>query len=238
MAAIPEQMTNILGEAPVEDRHGRLSFTTDVFVDSKDIRDKSVLNIGCGYGWFELWALSAGVKKITGTEIGDENLSTARKHIRDTRAAFEVASAIDLKYPESSFDTVTSWEVIEHIPKGTEPKMFLEVARVLKPGGVFYLSTPNKNLFSITFDVAFWLNKHRHYSPAELGGMAERAGLRVEKADVKAGWLEIADIWNMFASKWIFRRERFFKNKSLLLSDASYRRSGGFNSLFMKFRKG
>jgi ubiquinone/menaquinone biosynthesis C-methylase UbiE len=237
MAAIPEQMTNILGEAPVEDRHGRLSYTTDVFVDTNDIRGRNVLNIGCGYGWFEIWALSAGVSKIAGTEIGEENLATAKKHIRDPRAVFEVASAIDLKYPQHSFDTVTSWEVIEHIPRGTERKMFFEVSRVLKPGGVFYLSTPNKNLFSIVFDVAFWLNKHRHYSPRQLTTMAESVGLKMERVEIKAGWLEIADIWNMFASKWIFRRERFFKERSLRMSDVSYRRPGGFNSLFVKFRK-
>ena len=45
-------MKNILREPPSTDLHGRLWFTTARFVDPRDVKDKSVLNIGCGYGWF------------------------------------------------------------------------------------------------------------------------------------------------------------------------------------------
>ena len=40
---------------------------------------KIVLNIGCGFGWFELFAATFGVKKITGMEISDDDLKTAKK---------------------------------------------------------------------------------------------------------------------------------------------------------------
>lgn len=234
---IPAQMVNILDEAPATERHGRLAYTTDRFVDAADIRGKNVLDIGCGYGWFELWALQQGVANITGVELSDENLSTARKHIHDSRARFEVGSGIDLQYPPQSFDTVVALEVIEHIPPGTEGRMLLEVSRMLKPGGMFYLSTPNAHLFSRLFDVAFWLNNHRHYSAQTITGMATKVGLTLQRKETKGGWLEIADIWNMYASKWILRRERLCKGLSLALSDVSYLCRGGFNGLFMKFRK-
>ena len=53
-----------------------------------------------------------------------------------------VSDAGEIPYPDSSFDVVFSDNVLEHLDKPAE--VFLEVARVLKPGGVFMFKTPNK----------------------------------------------------------------------------------------------
>ena len=230
-----QQMTNILGEKPAEELHGRLWFTTAKFVDPADIREKAVLNIGCGFGWFEIWALKMGVRRLTAIEIAEENLETARQHIHDPRLEFKVGTGAAIPLPDASCDTVVSWEVIEHIPPQTEPLMFADVKRVLKPGGAFYLSTPHRNFFSIVLDPAFWLNQHRHYSLKFLAETAGRAGFTVEHHAIKAGFREILDIWNLFASKWIFRRRRLFEKQSLAMTDRDYDRDRGFNSLFVKF---
>ena len=232
-----QQMTNILGEKPAEDLHGRLWFTTAKFVEPADIRDRTVLNIGCGFGWFEVWALKTGVSRLTAIEIADENLVTARQHIRDARVEFKVGTGAGIPLSDASCDTIVTWEVIEHIPPHTEPLMFAEVKRVLKKGGAFYLSTPHRNFFSIVLDPAFWLNRHRHYALEFLTQTAERAGFKVEKHAIKAGFREILDIWNLFGSKWIFRRRRFLEKQSLAMTDRDYERAGGFNSLFVKFIK-
>jgi hypothetical protein len=57
------------------------------------------------------------------------------------------------------------------------------------------------------------------------------------KHAVKAGVGEILDAWNLYVSKWIFRRDRFFKKRSEALTDYDYGRNGGFNTLFVKFQK-
>ena len=49
-------MHNIINEPPPTELHGRLKFTTERFVEAADITGRDVLDIGCGYGWFELWA--------------------------------------------------------------------------------------------------------------------------------------------------------------------------------------
>ncbi|MEM4216731.1 MAG: class I SAM-dependent methyltransferase [Candidatus Methanomethylicaceae archaeon] len=45
-------------------------------------------------------------------------------------------------YEDDFFDAVTSFDVIEHLP-GSPRHYLMEIYRVLKPGGVFFLSTPN-----------------------------------------------------------------------------------------------
>ncbi|HEY2952535.1 MAG TPA: class I SAM-dependent methyltransferase [Verrucomicrobiae bacterium] len=230
-------MKNILREPPSADLHGRLWFTTARFVDPKDVQEKAVLNIGCGYGWFELWALHNGVREMHAIDITEADLETAKAHIQDTRARFQTGSAIEIPLPDQSCDTAVSWEVIEHIPRDTEPKMFSEVRRILKPGGRFYLSTPNRHFLSMLLDPTVLMIDHRHYSIDFLKGIAESNGFKLDRHEVKCGWLEAFDMWNLYMSKWIFRRDRFFKRKSLAMTDYDYARPKGFNTLFARFTK-
>lgn len=51
-----------------------------------------------------------------------------------------VSNAIDLPFKDNSFDTVVSFEVLEHIPNPF--KVFNEISRVLKPKGTLILTTP------------------------------------------------------------------------------------------------
>lgn len=230
-------MQNILNEPPPSDLHGRLKFTTQDFVESSDIRDKSVLDIGCGYGWFELWAAHNGVREITGLDMTPADLKTAMDNIRLPQVHFKEGGATSLPLGDASRDTAVSWEVIEHIPNGSEPIMFAEVKRVLRPGGVFYLSTPNRNLRSILGDPTYWMINHRHYSLEYFEKLASQTGFKVVKRTVKGGIIEIADMWNLYVSKWVFRRDRFFKQKSLGWTDYDYGRKRGFNTLFIKFAR-
>lgn len=168
-------MKNILDEKPNENLTGRLLASVQ-FVSDEDVKDKNALNVGCGFGWCELNFLSRGVKQMAGIEISEEDLKTARENVVNERVKFCLGSAIQIPFPDKSFDTVVSWEVIEHIPKNTENRMFTEVARVLRSGGVFYLSTPHASFFSNILDPAWWLIGHRHYSREQLALYAKQNG--------------------------------------------------------------
>ena len=229
-------MKNILNEKPKTEVHGRCLYDTQ-FVDDRDIKNKQILDIGCGYGWFELNILKRNCKSITGIEITEKDLKTAKENIKNKKAFFKVGSGINLPFKNNSFDTVVSWEVIEHIPKNTEDKMFREIFRVLRPNGAFYLSTPNKSFISNIFDPAWWLIGHRHYSKKNLVKLAEKNGFLPEEIIIKGGKWEIIGILDLYIAKWIFRREPFFYNFIKKKQDREYLRKNGFVSLFMKVRK-
>ena len=63
--------------------HGRPLYTTK-FVRDRDLADKDVLELGCGYGWFTLNALDRRVKSYTGIEPTASSLETAVKHVTAT----------------------------------------------------------------------------------------------------------------------------------------------------------
>lgn len=118
--------------------------------DSLQMLDyQRVLVIGCGQG-DELRLLQTGAAAAF-----DLSFSAARA-ARDLfpQYGYLQADGMRLPFPNHTFDLVLSSEVLEHI---LEPaKMLAEVRRVLQPGGVVLLTTPNWTSF---FGVARWLGE-------------------------------------------------------------------------------
>jgi SAM-dependent methyltransferase len=90
---------------------------------------RRVLDLGCGEG-ATLFHLG-GPEGAVGVDLFEPKLAFAREHL--PRCRFVVASALDLPFPEGSFDQVLVRDVIHHIP---EPRRLLEEChRVLSAGG-------------------------------------------------------------------------------------------------------
>jgi SAM-dependent methyltransferase len=228
-------MLNVLKEKPTDPLHGRL-LASSRFVDDADVFGKDVVDVGCGFGWFEVDALRRGAHSVTGLEMSAGDLTTAKAHVTDARATFSVGSAIEVPSGDETADTVVSWEVIEHIPKGTEDRMFLEVRRILRPGGAFYLSTPHATFWSNLLDPAWWLVGHRHYSVDRLRDFARRHGFEVVAVALRASWWTLLAVLDLYVAKWIFRRRPFFESFLNAKTDDEYARAG-FVNVFLKLRK-
>jgi SAM-dependent methyltransferase len=103
---------------------------------------KRVLDVACGEGYG-----TAALARVAASAVGLDVSPQAIAHARDAYAgianvSFVEASCTRLPLPDASFDTVVSFETLEHV---LEQEAFLdEVARVLAPGGVLVLSCPNK----------------------------------------------------------------------------------------------
>src|SRR5579862_6931319 len=105
-------------------------------------RDKRVLDAACGEGYGSA-LLSIAATSVVGLDAADEAIAHARTAYGDLRGLrFEQGDCAALPFADASFDLVVSFETIEHI---TAQREFLgEVRRVLAPGGLLLLSSPNK----------------------------------------------------------------------------------------------
>lgn len=95
---------------------------------------RSTLDVGCGRG-FLLGELSArGLSGLSGLDVYDG--------VSDERFTYVTGDVTaGLPFPDASFECVIAGEIIEHVP---DPDALLrEVRRVLVPGGLFVVSTPN-----------------------------------------------------------------------------------------------
>jgi ubiquinone/menaquinone biosynthesis C-methylase UbiE len=174
-------------------------------VKSKFIKNKTVLDVGCGFGWAELLFSKLNPKHMVGVDYSEECLVVARK-FKHPSCSFKKGDALQLPFKDNTFDTVISFEVLEHIPKHTEDKMFSELYRVLKPGGHLFLSTQHRNFFSTVLDPAWWLIGHRHYTQNAIKEFAKNSGFKINQLYIKGGFYTIFGILNMYISKWIFHR--------------------------------
>ncbi len=96
-----------------------------------------VLDAGCGNGNYAIDENWENVSKAVGIDLAPEYTSR-----NETVDEIKYGHLSEIPYPTGSFEIVTSLWVLEHLE---EPgKVFREIYRVLKPGGVFIFATPNK----------------------------------------------------------------------------------------------
>jgi len=114
---------------------------------SQFTNNKTVLDVACGTGYGDWQMLKKGnAKKIMGIDISKEAINYAIDRYKDEKISFVRADAVDLPVSDGYFDVVVSFETIEHLE---EPRRFLsECKRVLKNGGLFICSSPNKKIYS------------------------------------------------------------------------------------------
>ena len=58
-----------------------------------------------------------------------------------------VMDAANTTFPDGSFDYISCAQVLEHLPPEMQPRLLAEIWRLCKPGGLFWLDTPNQIAF-------------------------------------------------------------------------------------------
>lgn len=100
-----------------------------------------VLDLGFGEG-YGTSLLAPNCHEIVGVDVEQKVVDYANKRYRTDNCHFEKYHGQSLPFDENYFDIVVSFQVIEHIDD--ESGFISEIYRVLKPGGRFLLTTPNK----------------------------------------------------------------------------------------------
>jgi 2-polyprenyl-3-methyl-5-hydroxy-6-metoxy-1,4-benzoquinol methylase len=117
-----------------------------------DVKGKSVLDIGCGQGMYMLTFLKLGASRVAGIDILEKDVKISNDVIRKNgfNPEAQVADCTQLPYPKNSFDIVFSGDVFEHITYEQKDKCVREIYRVLKPGAIVTIKTPNLKYQKLT----------------------------------------------------------------------------------------
>ncbi len=136
------------------------------------------LDVGCATGLF-LDALRARGWKVTGVEPSDFAARYARERLG---LAVHQGMLDDAPFAERSFELITLWHVLEHLP---DPAASLQRLRsLLVPGGVVALTVPNAGGWDARLWGAWWAGwdapRHLyHFTPATLSRLLHDAGFQV-----------------------------------------------------------
>ena len=108
-----------------------------------------ILDIGCGDGAYDKKISRTGAA-VQGIDIHEKRLAVARKYYQSGRTGFHFMDAARLEFPDASFDKAMSLCVIEHLED--DELVMRNVARALKPGGLFVFSADSLSTPGITPD--------------------------------------------------------------------------------------
>lgn len=151
--------------------------------------DERVLDVATGGGHTAL-AFAPRVREVVASDLSPKMLEAAEAHARQRgieNVRFVEADAEDLPFEDESFDLVTCRIAAHHFP---EPRRFVvEVARVLRPGGLFLL---DDNMAPEDDDLDTFMNRFEKWrdpghvrarKASEWRAWMEEEGLRVERVE-------------------------------------------------------
>jgi 2-polyprenyl-6-hydroxyphenyl methylase/3-demethylubiquinone-9 3-methyltransferase len=147
----------------------------------------AVLDVGCG-GGFSTNALAQAGYRVQGLDASAESLQVAKRHDVTGTAAYVLGDAELLPFPDRSFDAVCALDLLEHVERPAS--VVREAARVLRPGGLFFFHTFNRNPLAwlIVIKGVEWFVRntppdmhvlHLFLKPEELAAMCGTAGLQI-----------------------------------------------------------
>ena len=116
-----------------------------------DIKNKNVLELGCGKGEYMLTVSMLGAIAY-GQDIAEESVKIANDRLKENKFSGEAkcGCATTLLFDDNYFDCIYSADFFEHITHEQKQKVIKEAYRVLKPGGGFVIKTPNLNYLKLT----------------------------------------------------------------------------------------
>jgi len=146
---------------------------------------RRVLDVGCGGGFLANYLAASG-HRVTGLDASPEALTVAQHHDASRSVQYVEGDALALPFPDASFDVVCAMDFLEHV---AEPERAIaEAARVLRPSGLFFFHTFNRNFLAwlVVIKGVEWLVKNTprdlhvlrmFLKPAEVAAACARHGL-------------------------------------------------------------
>ena len=156
-----------------------------------DLNGRSVVDIGCGGGILAESMAAAGAD-VTGIDMAEGPLAVARLHQVESGAGvdYRQSTAEELAAANAGqYDIVTCLEMLEHVPSPAQ--IVASVHTLLRPGGLAFFSTINRNPKSFVFAIigAEYVLKllpagtheyRKFIRPSELDSWARDAGLELK----------------------------------------------------------
>ncbi|MGC2422970.1 MAG: class I SAM-dependent methyltransferase [Nitrospirota bacterium] len=145
------------------------------------VSNKIIVDCACGSGEGTEVFFKSGAKEIKAFDLSEDAIREAKAKCNHANVDFKINSATKLPLSDEFAEVYVSLETIEHLD---DDKLFLmEANRVLKPGGIFICSTPNRTVTNPGTSLTSKPSNQFHvreYSSAEFGSLLKEYFGQVE----------------------------------------------------------
>jgi SAM-dependent methyltransferase len=139
------------------------------------VKGANVIDIACGSGYGSKMLADAGARSVRGFDISESAVAYANERFASPNLSYAQGNAENLAaVADNSVDVVVSFETIEHLEH--VDKYLLEMMRILRPGGQFMVSTPERRLASVLYPLRGRPNNGYHvdeFTGRQFRGMLE-----------------------------------------------------------------
>ncbi|PIA78990.1 methyltransferase [Gaetbulibacter sp. 4G1] len=148
-------------------------------INSFSPTNKTLLDVGCGTGDF-LQTAKQNNWNVSGIEPNKQARKIANNKTDDS--VFETSQL--LKFEESSFDVITLWHVLEHLPNIEEQMSCFK--KLLKPKGTLIIAVPNHKSYDAKYYKQFWaaydVPRHLwHFNKGSISKLVSKQFMKVVK---------------------------------------------------------
>jgi 2-polyprenyl-3-methyl-5-hydroxy-6-metoxy-1,4-benzoquinol methylase len=155
-------------------------------INSFSSEEKNLLDVGCGTGDFIQLALDNNWN-VSGIEPNDQARKIANK--KTNNSVFEIEQL--LKFEANSFDVITLWHVLEHLPNLEEHISVFN--NLLKPNGTIIIAVPNYKSYDAKHYKEFWAAydapRHLwHFNKESISKLVSKKFMKVIK--IKPMWFD------------------------------------------------
>ena len=118
-----------------------------------------IVDIGCGGGFLSN-ALALAGHQVIGVDLSQSSLETAKRFDSTKQVTYLQADATSIPLNDNFYDVVCSMDMLEHVEDPA--KVIAEASRLLRPGGIFFFHTFNRNFLSWLLVIKFmeWFMPH------------------------------------------------------------------------------
>lgn len=103
-----------------------------------DFQGKSVLDLGCGYGWHCIYAKEQGAKNVIGVDLSKKMIDKAKENSKELSIVYYQMPIEDIEFEKEQFDIIFSSLTFHYIQN--LDAIFRKINQFLKKGGSFVFS--------------------------------------------------------------------------------------------------